>query len=104
MTEAAKWVFVLSVTVALLIGLAWIYGYVQKVLPTLYRHGEPSVWASRKSDLSRQLESYGRLCREYGESLAWHRYLVVSTRVSPWLAVVATLAWLVLLAKNMHQG
>jgi hypothetical protein len=73
--------------------VAWFYVYVQHVLPTLTRRGEPAVWAMRKSEMQAQLGAYGRICAEDGLGLARCRFMVVGFRLMQVVGWVMLAVW-----------
>jgi len=98
----AFFTFFTPILIAIALGFVWFYIYVQDVLPTLIKHGEPAVWALRKGELDLQIAAYGRLCEKEGRRLTRYRYLVISQKAMVGSGVVALSAWVVVFWAQMR--
>ena len=92
MTSTAKWISAGSAACMLLLVVAWFYVYMQHVLPTLTRRGEPAVWPMRKGEMAAQLSAFRRISAEEGRGLGRYRFLTVGLRMMQLLAVVGIVA------------
>ncbi|MGH3054303.1 MAG: hypothetical protein ACRDL7_04920 [Gaiellaceae bacterium] len=78
------------------LGTAYFYLYLQHILPTLDKQGESAVWSLSRKGHEKQIEAYGRICREQRLPMGRYRFASVFHRGQIWLVVVALLIWVAL--------